>query len=535
MGKKPAGRPAWLLLPAVCLLAGFLLAGCSAGNAQSAPPDELKTIRSREDLAGCGIAILTGANFEDAVMEAMPESELLFYNDIADMVNALKGGKADALAMDRPAAGRILAENDSLALLTGLSDDLQYGYVFTKNDFGARLAEEVSAFLREKTADGSVAALQKKWFESGNLSSVETEDYKALPNTAGAIHLAVDEYPPFVLRVGDRCLGYEVELFTLFCRERGYALEVTQMNSDALLPSVQSGKCDAGASALAISEERAEKLYFSEASYISDTVLLVRKAADESAPSGFIESFADRFRRSFLEESRWKLFAEGIFITLSVTVLSVLLGTALGFYGFLLYRKESPGMRVIADAALALIHGMPIVVLLLILYYLVFGKVRISGAAVAIFGFTLSFGASVFEMIRAGASVIPAGQMEAAYSLGYSDRDAFFRVLFPQALPHIMPKYKGGISSLIKDTAIVGYVAALDVTKMGDIIRARTYDAFFPLIAVAVIYFLLAELLIFIAGRIEVNTDPKQRRKKQLLELIEETKNRSERMKGPEK
>ncbi len=147
----------------------------------------------------------------------------------------------------------------------------------------------------------------------------------------------------------------------------------------------------------------------------------------------------------------------------------------------------------------------------MILYYIIFGKVAISGTIVSIIGFTLIFGAGVYNMIKAGVNTIDKGQTEAAYALGYTDQKAFFRVILPQALPHFMPVYKGEITSLIKATAIVGYVAVQDLTKMADIIRSRTYDAFFPLIAVAIIYFVLAAILTFIVNKIEIRIDPRKR------------------------
>ena len=153
----------------------------------------------------------------------------------------------------------------------------------------------------------------------------------------------------------------------------------------------------------------------------------------------------------------------------------------------------------------------------MILYYIIFGKVAISGTAVSVAGFTLVFGAAVYAMVQAGVATVDRGQTEAAYALGYGDRKAFFRVVLPQALQHIMPAYKGEITALIKATAVVGYVAVQDLTKMGDIVRSRTYEAFFPLIAVAVIYFILAAILTFIVNKIELRIDPKRRDRSDIL------------------
>ena len=203
-----------------------------------------------------------------------------------------------------------------------------------------------------------------------------------------------------------------------------------------------------------------------------------------------------------------------------LAILSVLFGTILGFFVFILCRNGNPIANSIAGFCMWLVQGMPVVVLIMILYYIVFGNVAIPGSIVSIVGFTLIFGTAVFNMIRSGVGAVDKGQTEAAYSLGYTDRQAFYKVVLPQALPHFMPTYKGEITSLIKATAIVGYVAVQDLTKVGDIIRSQTYEAFFPLIAVAVIYFIIAAILTAIVDKIEIRIDPRRRSREQILKGV---------------
>lgn len=135
------------------------------------------------------------------------------------------------------------------------------------------------------------------------------------------------------------------------------------------------------------------------------------------------------------------------------------------------------------------------VVLLMILYYVIFRKVDIAGIWVAVIAFSLTFGSGVYGMLVSGVNALDKGQLEATYALGFTDRRAFFTIILPQAALHFMPAYKAEVVALIKATAIVGYIAVQDLRKMGDIVRSRTYEAFFPLIAVAVIYFTLAGCL----------------------------------------
>ncbi len=143
-----------------------------------------------------------------------------------------------------------------------------------------------------------------------------------------------------------------------------------------------------------------------------------------------------------------------------------------------------------------------------------------SGVVVAALGFTLTFGASVFGLLKMGVGAVDNGQYEAAFALGYSNRRTFFKIILPQALPHVMPAYKGEIVGLIKATAIVGYIAVQDLTKMGDILRSRTYEAFFPLIAVTIIYFVLEGLIGILINRISINLNPKRRKSSDILKGV---------------
>ena len=211
---------------------------------------------------------------------------------------------------------------------------------------------------------------------------------------------------------------------------------------------------------------------------------------------------------------------EGIGTTLLITVLSILFGTALGFGAYMLCRNGNPAANALTRFFVWLVQGMPVVVLLMILYYIIFAKSSVSGTTISVVGFTLVFGAAMYGMLRTGVGAIPKGQTEAAYALGYGNAQTFFRIILPQAVPHFLPSYKGQITALIKATAVVGYIAVQDLTKMGDIVRGRTYEAFFPLIAVAVIYFILAAALTYLVNRLEILINPRRRRKEDILKGV---------------
>jgi ABC-type amino acid transport system permease subunit len=157
------------------------------------------------------------------------------------------------------------------------------------------------------------------------------------------------------------------------------------------------------------------------------------------------------------------------------------------------------------DFAGWLIGGIPTVLLLMVLYYLIFvGWASLDGTWVAIICFAILFGYAVFEILSTSVSAIGKGQEEGARALGYNSTQTFFHVILPQALRVAFPQIKSELVSLIKETSIVGYISIADLTRMSDIVRGRTYEAFFPLITTTVIYFGLIWLILFVVKRVEI-------------------------------
>jgi polar amino acid transport system substrate-binding protein len=171
----------------------------------------------------------------------------------------------------------------------------------------------------------------------------------------------------------------------------------------------------------------------------------------------------------------------------------------------------------LCNVVLKLVHGMPTVVLLMVLYYVVFGSIDLSGLIVAIVGFSLVFAVAAFGMLDSGVRAVDAGQLEAASALGYTDNAAFFKLILPQAALHFMPDLTGSVISLLKGTSVVGYIAVQDLTKMGDIVRSATYDAFFPLIAVTILYFAIEWVLGRVIALIAARMDPRRRTPDEIL------------------
>ncbi|MBR1857709.1 MAG: ABC transporter substrate-binding protein/permease, partial [Oribacterium sp.] len=359
-------------------------------------------------------------------------------------------------------------------------------------------------------------ALWNKW--TGADDSKKTLPAQDWPGKNGTVNVACCDAlePMSSMGEGGECLGLDIETILLIAKELDVHVEFTPMDFSAVLSSIGAGKADIGCGSIVVTDERKESMDFLEYAPAA-FVFIVRTAVHEAPVNNFIDRIKASFEKTFVRENRYELFISGIITTILITVLSIIFGTPFGFLVYMGTRNGSKAANAFAKAFVWLIQGMPVVVLLMILYYIIFAKAKVSGTAVAVIAFTLVFGAGVFGMLKMGVGAVDKGQSEAALSLGYGDIKAFFRVIFPQAIPHFLPTYKGEVVALVKATAIVGYIAVQDLTKMGDIVRGRTYEAFFPLIAVAVIYFILGAMLTAVVDKLEVNINPKLRKKEDIL------------------
>ena len=204
----------------------------------------------------------------------------------------------------------------------------------------------------------------------------------------------------------------------------------------------------------------------------------------------------DKFYLNFIKDDRWKYIVEGRGVTLQITFAAVIIGIVLGFLVAVVratYDKTGKlkVLNWICNVYLTVFRGTPIVVQLMIIYYVIFASMDISKVVAAILAFGINSGAYVAEIIRSGIMSIDNGQFEAGRSLGFNYIQTMWHIVLPQALKNVLPALGNEFIVLLKETSVSGYIALQDLTKGGDIIRSRTYDAFMPLIAVALIYLVM--------------------------------------------
>ena len=211
-----------------------------------------------------------------------------------------------------------------------------------------------------------------------------------------------------------------------------------------------------------------------------------------AADSGLWNSIVASFQKNFIVEDRYKMILEGLQITLTITIFATIIGTILG--GFVCWMRLSKFKLLQRFAAIYVdvIEGVPVLVLLLLMFYVFLSPFNASGVLVAIITFGINTSAYFSEIFRSAIENINYGQTEAGLALGHTPRQTFFRIILGQVIKRGLPVYQGEVVALLKETSIVGYIAVIDLTRTCDIVRSRTYEAFVPLIVSAVIYFIVA-------------------------------------------
>ena len=232
----------------------------------------------------------------------------------------------------------------------------------------------------------------------------------------------------------------------------------------------------------------------------------------------FFESIAQSFTKTFITDDRWLQLLSGLGVTVLITLVAAAIGIVLGFLIAMVrstYDMQLQGrkcmkpsdyvlkvLNFICNFYITVIRGTPVVIQLMIMYFIVFASSR-EGIVAAFLSFGMNSAAYVAEIVRSGIMSIDKGQFEASRSIGFNYRDTMLYIIIPQAFKNILPALGNEFIVLIKETSVAAYVGISELTYVGNLIRSRTYEAFFPLIAVALIYLAIVLLLSFLLKKLE--------------------------------
>ncbi|MCQ2604540.1 MAG: ABC transporter substrate-binding protein/permease [Spirochaetia bacterium] len=484
-------------------------------------------ITTIEELNGKAIGVQTGVLYEDvansgiSAKEALPDSSWLYYKMPNDMIAALQSNKIAAYLIEEVGFFAQKYEHPELVRLDKASGYCDFAVIVGNRDGKQqKLYAQLQEFIAAKKADGWLDSLYDYWVKNWNPNTCKINNIPATTGENGTVSIAIEGgYEPFSFESNGQFSGYDVEFMMNFCAAYGYKWDFKAMEFDAIAVGVLANKYDFGMN-IVVDEERADASVLSDPYYRCDIVFVLE--GDNNTNKSFFDKLCNSFYKTFKKDDRWKLFVSGIGTTMLITVLSAIFGTILGFIAYMSCRH---GNRIALKTVGVLnwfFEGIPTVVFLMILSFVVFQSSSISSTWIAIIGFSFIFGSGMYDMLCIGCQAIPKGQTEASMALGYNDKQLFFKIILPQAAKHFLPIYSNDIVTLIKETSVVGYIAVMDLTKMGDLVRSRTYDAFFPLIFVAIMYFIMAGILTSIVRCVEKNIDPKRRSKEKILKGIVE-------------
>jgi His/Glu/Gln/Arg/opine family amino acid ABC transporter permease subunit len=469
-----------------------------------------------DDLKDKRIGVLQGSAHVDYVERNWPRATLLQYSSPADLLLAVKTGKVDAALSDAEPLREMMREDKTLG---ALGDNLMVfpeGAGFRKEN--TALLEQFNEFLARLKQSGTHADMVDRWMEKAGTVM------PAIPNPGPNGELVVgisDGGLPFLAIVDNKLIGFEIELCERFAAHIGKKVRFSNMDFSALIAAVAAGKVDMIVSAIFITDERKQSINFSDPYYEEGTKVFGLKkniaaydtsGADSGPELPFVTRVAASFHSNIIQEKRYLLLWDGLKATVLISIFATILGTLLGALICYMRMAKRRALSVPARVFISIVRGTPLLVLLMLIFYVAFASVNIDPLVVAIIAFGLNFAAYAAEIFRSGVEGIDKGQTEAGIAMGFGKFSTFFHIVLPQTVQRILPVYKGEVISLVKMTSIVGYIAVQDLTKASDIIRSRTFDAFFPLVLVAILYFLIAWVLILALEYLERATGPQRRR-----------------------
>ena len=481
------------------------------------PSGSKKVLTSVNDVKDKSIAVLLGSVHDSYAHKNYPNATVMQYKSPSDLILAVKTGKSDVGFFVSELLKNKIRDDNSLAFLGESIEVFPIAYGFNKNN--GELREKFNKFFKDLKKSGVYDDMLDRWIKNGDTKMPKIET----PNINGELivgHVS-DGGLPFVTVKDNELIGLNIELTKRFAASQGKSVRFDDMEFGSMIPSLAAGKIDFAGMSLMVTEERKTKIDFADPYYeIGMRFFALKKniaaysedKQQESSSPGFWTGIVDSFQSNIIQEKRYLLLWDGFKTTVIISILATIFGTILGGVICFLRMSKNKLLNIPAKIYISILRGTPVLVILMLIFYVVFGSVNINPVLVATIAFGMNFGAYAAEIFRSGIDGIEKGQMEAGIAMGFNKLKTFTYIILPQTVRRILPIYKGEFISLVKMTSIVGYIAVQDLTKASDIIRSRTFDAFFPLIMIAILYFLISWVLMQVLDYLEKITDPKYKR-----------------------
>lgn len=437
---------------------------------------------------------MTGSLGEMYLKDHYLDAEVLCFDDITDAIQSLRTGKVKYVMTSYTNAVNACRTDKHLVILPEQYTN-EGAAVAVNKKTGEELLKSINASISKMKNSGMLSEMVDRWIRMDGVydevvPSVR-EDGKILK-----VGISASREPMCFIKDG-KPAGLDCELIQRIAYDMGMKVEFFDMKFSALTAALISNKVDVVISNFTATEERAKVVSFSDEYYTNPQILMTmtQRGSEEVSNLNFFARVKQSFYNNLVSEKRYLLILDGLWQTLIISVFAILLGTLFGAAVCFLRMSRFKALSLFAKGYIDIMRGTPVLVLLMIVFYVIFARSNISATSVAVLTFALNFAAYVSEMFRTSIEGIDRGQKEAGIALGFTPVKTFRYIILPQAVTRVLPVYKGEAISLVKMTSVVGYIAVQDLTKASDIIRSRTFDAFFPLIVITIIYFILAWLL----------------------------------------
>jgi polar amino acid transport system substrate-binding protein len=469
------------------LMEGLLFVGSLSSCSREAGP--LRELRSEADLSGLTIS-MTAGNYYDEKYSSREDVTLFRVNSETDGIQAIRQGMADVFVTDDVSISPETCSQWGIRLAFVGEESFDVAFALRKGNEGLR--EELNRFLTQSKTDGTLSAVIDHWIKGSPAPE--------LPDSAGFSRTeplrcvtSMNSAPVCFLGEDGVWMGIDADILRRFALWSGRSFEMDFKSFDSAVIALNTGQCDLLSACLYITEDREKSVDFSIPYYACRPGYFV---PEREQPEKM--GLGERLKLNLVNEDRWKLIVDGLLETIRITFFSILLGTLLGIGVCAMLRSRRWWIRTAARVYGAILQGIPTLVLLLFMFYVILAHTGVNATLVAILTFALFFSWSAGSLFDSAISSVPRGQTEAGLSLGFTPMKTFLGIVFPQALQRGLPHYAGACVELLKGTSIVGYIAIQDLTRASDLIRSRTFDALVPLLVVTLLYFVLAWLIRFL-------------------------------------
>lgn len=495
--RKPLQRFLMIALLGIGL-AGLM--GCGGTKEEA----EQKEIAGAADLEGARIGVQLGTTGDIYVSDYEGDeagTTVERYNKGADAIQALKLGKIDCVVIDEQPGIEFVKQNSNIRIIDEEFSLEDYAFCVSKEN--TELLAQINTAIEKLQADGTINNIIKNYI--GTEEEIGAYPYvsKDVARTNGTLIIGTNaEFPPYEYYENNQITGIDMDIMRAVSDELGMDMQIEDMAFDSIIAAITSGKVNVGASGFTVTEDRKKNINFTDTYITTKQVIIVR---DGGSTGGY--SLKEKLYDNFVKDNRYLYIVKGFGNTLIITLFAVMLGIVLGFLIAIVRTNhdrngELPILNAVCKVYLTVIRGTPVMIQLLIIYYVILASVT-NKIVVAAIAFGLNSAAYVAEIVRSGIMSVDVGQFEAGRSLGLNYSQTMQLIILPQAIKNILPALLNEVISLLKETSISGYIGLMDLTKGGDIIRSNTYEAFLPLIAVAIIYLAFVMLLSTFVSKLE--------------------------------